>query len=72
MDEDEQLILHYPFRGLQRLIVPFGEPVPEEDDGKGRVNKLQPLRSRLFGHGLELAHIGVLQLQRQPLLCLVE
>jgi hypothetical protein len=42
--EQEQAILHYPFRGLQRLIIPFGLPrrhqkgttmqqVPEAKDG---------------------------------------
>ena len=72
MDEDERLILHYPFRGLQRLIVPFGRPAREEDGGNGYVNKLEQLRGGFFGHGLQLAHIGVLQLDGQPLLRLVE
>jgi hypothetical protein len=40
IDEDEQLIVHYPFRGLQRLIVPFENQLPKRTTGWNPINDL--------------------------------
>jgi hypothetical protein len=73
MYEHEQFIVHYPFRGLQRLIVPFRD---FGDDPKGTTMKPGPSPvgggSPSHGIGLQLPDPGILQFQRQPLFRLIE